>query len=46
MNECRGGNDFPGRHAVANGTALHWAVFYGQMEIVQLLLHKGAGNNL
>ena len=43
VNECRGGNDFPRRHAVANGTALHWAVYYGQLEVAQLLLDNGAG---
>ena len=43
MNEYRGGSDFSRRHAVANGTALHWAVYYGQLEIAQLLLNSGAG---
>ena len=42
-NEYRGGRAFPRHHAVANGTALHWAVFYGQLEIAQLLLDNGAG---
>ena len=43
MNECRGGSKFPRHHAVANGTALHWAVYYGQLEIAQVLLDNGAG---
>ena len=43
VNECKGGSDFPRHHAVANGTALHWAVYYGQLEIAQLLLNSGAG---
>ena len=43
MNECRGGKDFPQHLAVANGTALHWAVYYRQLEITQLLLEKRAG---
>ena len=42
-NEYRGGRAFPRHHAVANGTALHWAVYYGQLEITQLLLDNGAG---
>ena len=43
MNECRGGRAFPRHYAVANGTALHWAVYYGQLGITQLLLDNGAG---
>ena len=42
-NEYRGGRAFSRHHAVANGTALHWAVYYGQLEIAQLLLENGAG---
>ena len=42
-NECRGGRAFPRHYAVANGTALHWAVYYGQLGIAQLLLDNGAG---
>ena len=42
-NEYRGGRAFPRHHAVADGTALHWAVYYGQLEITQLLLDNGAG---
>ena len=43
MNGCRGGSDYPGHFAVANGTALHWAVYYGQLEVAQVLLDNGAG---
>ena len=46
MNQCKGGSDYPGHFAVANGTALHWAVYYGQLEIAQLLLDNGAGINI
>ena len=43
VNKCRGGNVVHRHFAVANGTALHWAVSYGQLEITELLLEKGAG---
>ena len=43
VNECRGGSKFPRLFAVANGTVLHWAVYYGQLEIAQILLDNGAG---
>ena len=43
VNECRGGKAFPGHNAVANGTALHWAVLFGQLEIANLLINNGAG---
>jgi len=43
VNKYRGGSDYPGRHAVANGTALHWAVYYKQLKIAQLLIEEGAG---
>ena len=43
MNGCRGGSGYPGHFAVANGTALHWAVYYGQLEVAQVLLDNGAG---
>ena len=43
MNECRGGRDEHGNLIVANGTALHWATYYGQLEIAKLLIEKGAG---
>ena len=43
VNECKGGKAFPGHNAVANGTALHWAALYGQLEIAELLFANGAG---
>ena len=43
VNECRGGNANYRHFAVADGTALHWAVYYGQLKIAQLLLANGAG---
>ena len=47
VNECRGGCAFPQHFAVADGTALHWAVYYGQLEIAKLLLDNyGAGTNI
>ena len=43
VNEYRGGSANYRHFSVASGTALHWAVYYGQLEIAQLLLDKGAG---
>ena len=43
VNDCRGGNASRHPFAVTNGTALHWAVFCGQLEIARLLLQNGAG---
>lgn len=43
VNKCRGGNVVHRHFAVSNGTALHWAVSFGQLEITKLLLEKGAG---
>ena len=43
VNDCRGGSASHHPFAVANGTALHWAVYYGQLNIAQLLLRNGAG---
>ena len=43
VNYCRGGNASRQPFAVADGTALHWAVFYGQLDIALLLLQNGAG---
>ena len=45
VNVCRGGSTNHQHIAVANGTALHWAVYYGQQEIAQLLLNNGAGTS-
>ena len=43
VNKYKGGNDIHRHFAVVNGTALHWAVYYGQQDITQLLLDNGAG---
>ena len=43
VNVCRGGSAYHAHIAVGNGTALHWAVYYGQHEIAKLLLDSGAG---
>ena len=43
VNDCRGGSASRHPFVVANGTALHWAVYYGQLDIAQLLLRNGAG---
>ena len=43
MNECKGGEHAHGHFCVANGTALHWAAYFGQSGIAKLLLDKGAG---
>ena len=43
MNTCKGGSANYRYFAVANGTALHWAVHYGQLEIAKVLLENGAG---
>ena len=43
VNRKRSGSSSHRHHAVANGTALHWAVYYGQVEIARVLLESGAG---
>ena len=43
VNEHRGGRASHGHFFVSNGTALHWAAYYGQLEITNLLLSKDAG---
>ena len=43
VNEFRGGSASHSHFSVARGTALHWAAYYGQLEIAQLLIDKGAG---
>ena len=44
VNECRGGTASHGNFYVGRGTALHWAAYYGQLEIANLLLENGAGS--
>ena len=43
VNECKGGEHAHGNFHVSNGTALHWAAYYGQPGIAKLLIDKGAG---
>ena len=43
VNKCRGGRASNGHFFVGDGTALHWAAYYGQLEITTLLIEKGAG---
>ena len=43
VNECKGGEHAHGHFRVSNGTALHWAAYYGQSGIAKLLIDKGAG---
>ena len=45
VNICRGGSTYYQHIAVANGTALHWAAYYGQLEIATLLLENRAGTS-
>ena len=43
VNKCRGGTASHGHFFVGGGTALHWAAYYGQLEIVNLLVSRRAG---
>ena len=43
VNECKGGRTSHSCFFVGDGTALHWAAYYGQLEITTLLIEKGAG---
>ena len=43
VNKYRGGKASLGHRSFEDGTALHWAVLYGQLGIAQLLLDEGAG---
>ena len=43
VNECKGGEHAHGHFHVSNGTALHWAAYYGQSGVAKLLIDKGAG---
>jgi len=43
VNEFRGGSASHSHFSIAGGTALHWAAYYGQLEIAQLLIDSGAG---
>ena len=54
INRKRGGNDFEVSNdlevsndfEVSDGTALHWAAYYGKMEIVEQLFKKGASESI
>ena len=43
VNKCKGGKASNGLFSVTGGTALHWAAYYGQLEITKLLIESGAG---
>ena len=43
VNHYRGDYACGGGFEVKNGTALHWAAYYGNFEIANLLIEKGAG---
>ena len=43
VNKCRGGRAYHRHFVLADGTALHWAVYYGQLEIARELLSQHAG---
>ena len=43
VNDCKGGSASHEHFFVGDGTALHWAAYYGQLEIAKLLLNNGAG---
>ena len=43
VNKCRGGRANHRHFVVADGTALHWAVYYGKLDIAQQLLRQDAG---
>lgn len=40
VNQSRGGNSFTTHRQ--DGTALHWAAYYGQLDIAKLLIENGA----
>ena len=44
INRCRGGKEISSttKLEVSGGTALHWAAFYGRVEIAELLLASQA----
>ena len=46
VNKCRGGWANHRHFVVADGTALHWAVYYGQLDIAQQLLRQDAGMSI
>ena len=44
VNRSRGGHSwsFTARYIREDGTALHWAAYYGQQDIAKLLIDNGA----
>ena len=42
INHKRGGKVSSNDFEVSGGTALHWAAYYGKVEIAKLLFEKGA----
>ena len=43
VKHCRGGYATEGGFEVEDGTALHWAAYYGNYHATELLIDKGAG---
>ena len=43
VKHCRGGHATEGGFEVEDGTALHWAAYYGNYHATELLIEKGAG---
>ena len=43
VNRYRGGFTINDGLVLEGGTALHWAAYYGQRAIVDVLIEKGAG---
>ena len=43
VNRYRGGYATEGGFEVEDGTALHWAAYYGNCHAAKLLIEKGAG---
>ena len=48
MNRSRGGHawSLTARYIREEGTALHWAAYYGQQDIAKLLIDNGASKSL
>ena len=46
INRKRGGTLISSDFEVSGGTALHWAAYYGKMEIVDHLFKQGASRSI
>ena len=46
INRKRGGKLISNDFEVSGGTALHWAAYYGKVEIAKLLFKKGASGSM